>query len=440
MTTRVVRDLVVGGNIISRSFPAALNAFSAGFNFLSTADPVTLFSSKQHGNIDSSSWSPLVTGGASIAFVPAESAINITVPAGDRAVHQTREYIPYQPGKVQSFFITGTLHLVASGGSGFVSRIGSFDDATDKTPVSVEDRGGDGHFFEYDTTSTPVINIVQRSTTTSGTFQTDEVVPKGSWNIDNLDGTGPSGLNFSVGDLANVARIFFINREWLGVGDVTMGISVNEVAIPLHRFENTLSANTTTYAKRATLPVRYELDNTGGAGSPVLKQICCTVVSMGGYNPVPRVFYFENSFSQGAVGINTHALSIRLKTTHNRHTVVQREIDYFSATLSNTETIKYTFSLEATLNDPLVFLDHPDPDSCVQYSVTTTTVTDLGKIVATGYISATGQRRFDFNDIDQIPLSSSIAGDSRVLTLSFQAQPGTNVNTSAVILSWAETS
>ena len=133
-----------------------------------------------------------------------------------------------------------------------------------------------------------------------------------------MDGTGQSGLTLDI----SKAQIMFIDIEWLGLGTVRIGFVINGQFHHVHSFHHA-NLVTSTYITTASLPLRYELTNTGLTGLPsTMKQICSSVLSEGGY---------ELSGRQQAVGTainlprdlpvaNTEypIVSIRLKTSPDR--------------------------------------------------------------------------------------------------------------------------
>lgn len=113
------------------------------------------------------------------------------------AVLQSKQYVRYIPGKSQLIFLTGV-----------------FAPSADSA-----------------------VSVVLRSST-SGTV-VDTSVAQASWNIDKMDGTGPSRILLDP----TKAQILFIQAQWLGVGRVIIGFDVGGVLYPCHQFMN---ANATT--------------------------------------------------------------------------------------------------------------------------------------------------------------------------------------------------
>lgn len=342
-------SLIVNGSLASNTFPNALAKYDDAFARLRISNPVTLFSIDfQNGELLNNVFGVLTTGGATRTYIPDESAYNLTAPAGGRVFAQSKPYVSYQPGKSLLVLLSGNLGLVNV--DNCVSRIGSFDDAGDKTPTPTPelDRGGDGHFFQLESVGgVPVVSVVQRSSTDSNPFQSDEVVAQANWNRDKLDGTGVSGETLDP----NKANVFIIDREWLGVGRVRMGFFIKGQPVYCHQFENS-NVIESTYMKRASLPVRYEVDNTLGASPASMRQICSTVSSEGGFTGRGRIQYKGLPVAGKAItvaNVVTPIISIRLKLDYRRVPVILQSI---SAVNGSSNTARFSLVLNGTLTAP----------------------------------------------------------------------------------------
>ena len=148
---------------------------------------------------------------------------------GHYSVLQSRQYTRYVPGFSHLVLITGVFASGANSTATFVRRTSTSGSAHDGPYVS----GTNG-----------------------------ERVDKGSWNIDNFDGSGPSGLTLDL----TKTQIMWIGAQWLGVGRVMVGFDIDGRLYPAHQF---LHANNLTvpYTQTFNLPVRMEIRNTGAAES-----------------------------------------------------------------------------------------------------------------------------------------------------------------------------
>lgn len=208
---------------------------------------------------------------------------------GDRCIRQTTRYLPYVPGKGQYVLATG----VMGAGKTNVKQYVMYGD----------DLNGFGFCLNGTTMS-----IITR-TATSGSA-VDTLVAQSSWNLDKLDGTGTSGLTLDV----TKSQIFTIDFQWLGVGSIRFGLDINGVNVYVHEM---LNANLTgvVYVKTPSLPVRYEIVNSGvSASATTLEQICSSVASEGGYALPGQEFSVGNGVTRIAVTTRRPILAIRLKS------------------------------------------------------------------------------------------------------------------------------
>jgi hypothetical protein len=79
-------------------------------------------------------------------------------------------------------------------------------------------------------------------------------IPQSQFNIDKIDGTGPSGYNV---DLTKM-QMFYIDYTWYGAGFIRWGIrGPNGDVIYVHKLANN-NVNTEAYMRSGNLPARYE--------------------------------------------------------------------------------------------------------------------------------------------------------------------------------------
>jgi len=242
------------------------------FGRLRVSNPQTLFDS-QHRYQDNGLWNTSNTASSNTEYKTNESAVdlNVDTTSGHYVYRETAKVFAYQPGK--SLLIMNTFAMNTPKAN-LRQRVGYFSSQN-------------GVFFENDGTTN---YLVLRSYTTGAVVETR--VAQSNWNVDKFDGGGYSaqgktGEHTSGIDVTKT-NIFWIDVEWLGVGDVRCGFVVDGLMIPAHIFHNDNLRNTT-YMTTACLPCRYEIENTGTTTSnSTLKQICTTVISEGGYSLVGK--------------------------------------------------------------------------------------------------------------------------------------------------------
>jgi hypothetical protein len=83
-------------------------------------------------------------------------------------------------------------------------------------------------------------------------------IPQSSFNIDKIDGTGPSGYNIDLSKM----QMFYIDYTWYGAGFVRWGVrGPNGDIIYVHKQQNN-NVNTEAYMRTGNLPGRYESSTT----------------------------------------------------------------------------------------------------------------------------------------------------------------------------------
>lgn len=312
-------NAVVSGTVVSTLAGSNLDAFGR----LRVSNPYTLFDSKTR-YYDHGQFSNTTSGTANVTYDANASVFNLNVDSasGSKVYNQSFLNFPYQPGK--SLLIMETFSMNAKK-SGLRQRVGYFT-------------WQNGIYFQMAGTATDGTDkaLVIRSSSTGSTVE--NIVYQNAWNGDRLDGLGgatnPSGITLDP----TLDQILWIDIEWLGVGDVRCGFIIDGVFILCHTFHHANTANTpgetdntTTYMTTATLPLRYEIENTGATGSSSsLRQICQTVLSEGGYNEVTTTESAGTGLSEVTLstgGTYYPVVSIRLAAGRTEAVVVPNQVD-----------------------------------------------------------------------------------------------------------------
>lgn len=422
-----INNITNGDGIVYNS------ALTDAFGRLKVSNPQTLLDAKFLSSTLPLRWDQSVTfsgpGSASSVFNP--SYINMSVSGnGSRVVRQSRLYTPYQPGKGLAIIVTGALTTSLGGSPNVTSRMGYFDDGTDKTAEDASKQFGNGYFFQM---SGSTLSVVERYyvPNLNSLPQTDNVVPQSSWNIDPMNGTGPSGLTLDP----SKRQIFYIELEWLGVGTVMMGVFVNRILYFVHRFDH---ANLSTqgtglypYISAPNLPVRYEISSTGGSGSMV--QICSTVLSDGGYVPIG----LTHAAFRANFGANTNddkpAVAIRLKTSNSRIILKLLQVDI----LGNGSGIFKIYRLQYPNSNVIDGSWVSQANSAAEYNITGTTFTlpTSYELLTVGFYNnqTRGVSIETFELFGSSVITSDIPGHSDIIVLTM-----TQGNSNYAALTWQE--
>jgi hypothetical protein len=158
-----------------------------------------------------------------------------------------------------------------------------------------------------------------------------------------LDGTGPSGYTLDI----TKTQILFIDMEWLGVGSVRVGFVINGQYITCHQFNNANTTQTVVYMQTAILPVRFEISGTGAAGT--LQQICCSVMSEGGYEQVSQIFYARQTTNVTCGTSFTPLVSIRIGSSYPGAVVIPQYMNFFPTQAGSATYYEIALIRNATL-------------------------------------------------------------------------------------------
>ena len=349
------------GNLVGPANPSGMSVDAFGRARVTT--PLTLFDSS-HRYRDNGLWVQSNTNNTTITFSANEGLMNLAIGTAnnDEIIRETTKVFSYQPGK--SLQILNTF-VMSPTKTNLRQRVGYYG-------------ANNGIYLEQDGTN---IYFVERSFNTGAV--TEIRVEKVDWNVDPLDGTGPSLMTLDL----TKAQILFTDIEWLGLGTVRCGFVIDGRLIHCHSFHH---ANyiTSTYMTTASLPLRYEIKNTGATTSnSLLKQVCSSVISEGGY---------ELRGSQQAIGtpITTSRtlttagtfypiVSLRLKTTSLDAVVILTALSCIADTASN-----FNWQVRASTTTTDGTWVSAGADSAVEYNITGTG-TSGGRTVASGYFTST---------------------------------------------------
>jgi hypothetical protein len=270
--------MLTGGGVTGYIPKGNLNTQADAFGKVRTADPYTLFDSSFRFGDNERKWNTRLNGTADAQYQTNQGLMNLVVGGnnGDEVIRQTDKVFPYQPGK--SLLIMNTFTMEPR--ENVRQRVGYFT-------------RDNGIYFELDGLES---YFVLRSNVTSTVVNTR--VEQSDWNVDKLDGTGPSGVILDT----TKSQIQWMDVEWLGVGSVRCGFVMNGQFIVCHIFHHA-NEITGTYMTTASLSCRYEIANTANTlVSTTLKQICSTVISEGGYQQIG----LTRSIATPLTGIQQH--------------------------------------------------------------------------------------------------------------------------------------
>jgi hypothetical protein len=397
------------------------------FNRLKVSEPFTLFDS-QHRYQENDKWSTVAATGGTHSHNINDSTITMRVglTAGSKVYRETKRVFPYQPGK--SLLVLNTFAMNTPQ-ENLRQRVGYFGE---KNGVYLEHEGLTAY-------------LTLRSNVSGTVDSTTRRIPQSNWNGDTFDGNGASGRVLS----ATAANIFWMDIEWLGVGDVRTGFFVDGKPVVAHTFHND-NVNPTTYMGTATLPCRYEIESIGtgitGAGitGASLRQICSSVMSEAGYQGFSRR-YNVSTDGKPKLNISTTNLIpiVSLRLPQDRLDAVVVPSNLSALITSNNQgggsrAVEYRILLNPILTGE-TWVKHYNGN--VEYGLSASALSGGTDIIG-GFFDTTGALTIaDINDFNfqlgrtQTSITGA-TGTSDVLTVAMRAfESSTNISAD---LSWFE--
>jgi len=352
--------------VITTSGAATNDGRSDAFGRQRMSTPFTLFDSSQRYSDRDDQWVTQTTTGGSTLYNVYQSTTSLEVDntSGARVTRETKRVFAYQPGKSLQIMATFAFD---EGQTGLAQRVGYFNNQN-------------GIFF----TSKNGTNYMVKRTYIDGSAQDIEIA-QSDWNVDKLDGTTPTGINIDV----TKAQIFFMDIEWLGVGQVRTGFVINGNFYLAHVFQHANILDTV-YMTTATLPVRYEIENIAGtvAGSS-MKQICSTVISEGGFEIRGRPYSVGRPVTAPmnllTAGTFYPLVSVRLNSSYLDAVAVLKNISMLG--IANNGKMQYKLVANATITGGSWT---NVSGSLVEYNITADTMSG-GETLTSGYVGINNQ-------------------------------------------------
>lgn len=372
---------------------AAIDAFDR----LRVSNPFTIFDSKQLYDKQPLFYDEITGGSATSTHstTHARTRMTVTASASDYVIRQTKQRFNYQPGKSELFFVT----FYAPQETGCTKRVGLFESTTSSPYMTVNN----GVFLSIGE-STVSFNIAKNGSTT-------ETVTQANWNVDQFDGTGPSGITLDL----DATQIMVCDFEWLGVGRVRVGFVIDGIAYYVHYFNHANdSTYTSIYMSTPNLPIRYDIASDGTGGGD-LDHICATVISEGGVEltGISRSIDTENTHIDANTADTPYVvLGLRLKTTHLDLTVLPQTISMISET---NDDFRWSLHLNPTYNGTLTYGDISNSGCQYAAGATANDITAQGTKLASGYAKSSGST--SANIINNLRIGSQIDGTRDELIL-----------------------
>lgn len=295
---------------------------------ISTSEPYNIFESKMVNDKQPLYWDEVVNGTATSTHNLGEASVSMAVLAsGDYVIRQTKMRFGYQASKVQEVFLTGVpTEPVAN----TEMKYGYFNTST----VSPYTADADGIYFGHDGTDKYV--AISRD----GTEHTKKIQTE--WNLDTMNGSGPSGKTFNWDE----NQLLYIQFLWLGIDTVRWGCKIDGELIWFHQenMENGGNASfgsTGAYMATPNHSLRMEVRSTGG--TITAKQICGAVNSLGGVEPAGVTRAVDNGITSVTCGTALEGI-LFFRVNANRP-CTPLDLSFFSILNSSNNASNYRWAI-----------------------------------------------------------------------------------------------
>jgi hypothetical protein len=375
------------------------------FSRLKTTQPYTLFEFKAISNEHNSYlWDDVQVSGSGTSSTyntnQASITLGVTSLTAGRRLRQSYKRIPYTPGKGQEILFSGILGTPSTG----ITRY-----------IGIMDNDNGLYFISNGTT----VGIGIR-TSTSG-FPVDTIIAQTNWNIDTMDGNGPSGITINWSKV----QIFIISFQWLGVGIIIWSMNINGTIYNIH-YVNNSNVLTTVYMSNSNLPLRYEIINDGTGGAETITQICSTAIRYGGAENIihSHGLFRSASFTTGANTDFHPIISIQLKSTSLSSYIIIKKINIITSTNG---TIGWKLIQNPTITGTALSFTAID-QSGINADIISTNATTItgGHIIDCGVMEQTNNSSEIIIQPCLYQLGVAYDGTSDILTLAINSLSGSN--------------
>lgn len=334
------------------------------FSRVRVSNTKTIFDTKLNHTNEPEFWDELTVSGAGTTTNHQPNRASVIMSVSDsiagKVVRQSFSRPNYQPGKSQFVLMTG---IIGGTQAGITREIGQLDDEN-------------GLFFRNDGGTISV----GRKTFATGTAA-DTIIDQSDWNIDKMDGNGPSGQEADW----TKTQIFMMDYQWLGVGRVRYSVDLNGIICVVHEMNH---ANNLDVAFMSTPnnPLRYSIENDGTGEASSIECICSTVISEGGQEAAGEDYYYstEGTHLDANIANTIYAvLGVRLNIGHKGEACHVQNIGLLTETNDNFEWIVYR---NPTIAGTFTYVTTPLGPFQIAKGVTANTIAEGEDAIAGGYV------------------------------------------------------
>lgn len=359
-------------NAPNTAFPVRLPTVTDMTNRVKIAVANQILETTWQYDLQARIYSTRLTGGATAQGPgqkdPAYAQLATTTASGDKAELGTKRYLIYQP--FRTHILTMGM-ILGEGKTNLVKRFGQFTNFN-------------GWFFEQNGSQ---IFAVYRNNTFEPTGTIETRVERANWNVDPLDGTGPSGLD--IDDMLHKALTWVIEYVWHGTQGIQWGIQYFDKLYFVHKLVWS-GTEEKTFTRSALLPVRYEMENVGAVASASTWYVGPNSFNIEGGEERKGQRYTASRGTSGrsvnSATVPRYLLAVRPKLTfngvNNRMSIIPLAYQIFTSDDLFYEVLVQSTTSGGTYTDV-------DADSGAEFSIDITGASD-GYIIDAGYIGGGG--------------------------------------------------
>lgn len=365
------------------------------FGRLRVSNPTPLHDAQFTYNIQPYRFEALTNGaGAAVAHDATNRCALMTLsstPSGGYAYMQTYEFFRYQPGRSQLVEMTFNFRETLDG----VTKFAGYSDGLNGVEFQASGAG---------------INQVLSFVILSGTSLGNQTANQANWNLDKLDGTGPSGLTLDI----TKAQILVMDMQALYEGRVRCGFNIGGQIIYVHQFNHS-NIVLFPYVQYASLPIRCGMSTLATASTTMLF-VCSSVSSEGGTVDFQGFPASTNVALTAASGADTHVISLRPKLLFNGLTNRSPMSLYsIEGLVTGANPVQYSVVVGQAITGTTTFTD-VGPRSAFELNTAGTLSGAPGLVIETGFIPATNSVRGSVSNktLQRVPVTLNAAGAQRL--------------------------
>lgn len=290
-----------------------------------------------------------------------------------------------------------------------------------------------GGTFSATNLGSPIATV---ATTRAGVLPTDTFIPQSQWNIDPMDGSGPSRFTLDK----TKGNIYSVGYQYLGFGNPTFSIEDTETGF-LADCHQIRSANlrTSTIIKDPTMTAKWIAINSGSSASSVsVKGASAGTFTEGLVNRSVGIS-FSSSATKANVSTIVPVISLRANKVYKGN-INYGALDVFNIAVANDagssstgKILKFYFYKNATLGGPANFTNVDSNRSIAATDTAATSIT-IGSdtlLIATLIVAANG------SEVLKVENENFFINPGEVITIAAERVSNT-VDGAAVSMSWFE--